>query len=325
MMTGELVHYDAMCRAIDTSYRIDEVKGIRDAATALEHAARIAKNKEAVRRCGAVRLRAERKAGTLLEQRTKATGALKRGAKLPRSNGATTETLTDLGITKTQSSQWQQLAKIPEETFSAALAKAVIPTTNGLLKKPRRDQRERDLGDAIRSASAKLGTKLYGVIYADPPWDLAPYSRETGMDRAAANHYPTMTLDAIKAIKVPAARDAVLFLWATAPMLPQALDVMAAWGFTYKSHCVWLKDRIGLGYWFRSKHELLLVGTRGNIPAPAPGEQMDSVIACAARRHSEKPAAFAELIDGYFPTLEGLEMFARGPRLGWAVWGAEVE
>ena len=67
----------------------------------------------------------------------------------------------------------------------------------------------------------------------------------------------------------------MLFLWATAPMLPQALEVMAAWGFKYKSHMVWVKDRTGTGYWFRNAHELLLVGTKGRIPAPAPGMQMD--------------------------------------------------
>ena len=78
--------------------------------------------------------------------------------------------------------------------------------------------------------------EIFGVIYADPPWRFEPYTRDTGMDRAADNHYPTMTLDEIKALDVPsiAAEDCVLFLWATAPMLPQALEVMTAWGFTYK-------------------------------------------------------------------------------------------
>ena len=72
-----------------------------------------------------------------------------------------------------------------------------------------------------------------------------------------------------------AADDCVLFLWATSPMLPQALEVMKAWGFAYVSGAVWVKDRIGTGYWFRNRHELLLVGTRGNVPAPAMGTQWD--------------------------------------------------
>ena len=72
-------------------------------------------------------------------------------------------------------------------------------------------------------------------------------------------------------LKPPAAENAVLFLWATAPMLPDALRLMNAWGFKYRSHLVWRKDRMGTGYWFRFSHELLLVGVRGDVPAPAPG------------------------------------------------------
>jgi N6-adenosine-specific RNA methylase IME4 len=145
------------------------------------------------------------------------------------------------------------------------------------------------------------------------------------MDRAADNHYPTMTLDDLLVLPVPAASDAVLFLWATVPMLPEALDVMAAWGFAYKSHYVWVKDRIGTGYWTRNQHELLLIGTRGDIPAPAPGEQYASVVSAAVGEHSAKPAMFAEMIEEMFPNLPAVELFARGPRLGWTVWGNEAE
>jgi hypothetical protein len=138
-----------------------------------------------------------------------------------------------------------------------------------LIKQERRAAGECELADKIRA----LPDKRYGVIYADPPWRFEPYSRVTGMDRAAESHYPTSPLAEIKALDVEsiAAADCVLFLWATAPMLPQAIEVMEAWGFTYKSCAVWSKDRIGTGYWYRNKHEILLVGTRGHVPAPAMG------------------------------------------------------
>jgi len=84
---------------------------------------------------------------------------------------------------------------------------------------------------------------------------------------------------------------------------------------------VWLKPRAGTGYWFRNGHELLLVSTRGDVPAPAPGEQYGSVIELATSEHSDKPAAFAEMIEEMFPNAALLEMFARAPRLGWDVWG----
>ena len=107
---------------------------------------------------------------------------------------------------------------------------------------------------------------------------------ETGLSRAADNHYPTMTLAKIKAIEPPSAKDCALFLWATVPMLPDALDTMAAWGFKYKSHWVWIKQKDGTGYWSRNRHELLLIGTRGSIPAPSPGTPATQ---CAELQHHQ--------------------------------------
>jgi N6-adenosine-specific RNA methylase IME4 len=148
------------------------------------------------------------------------------------------------------------------------------------------------------------------------------------MDRAPENHYPTSPLDVIKARDVPsiAADDCVLFLWATVPMLPDALEVMAAWGFEYKTNFVWIKNRFGTGYWNRNQHELLLVGTRGDVPAPAPGTQESSVITAPRGEHSEKPEAALKLIEAYFPNLPKIELNRRGPaRPGWDAWGNEAE
>ena len=191
-------------------------------------------------------------------------------------------------------------------------------------KKARRARLEAELGARQRA----LPDKRYGVIYADPPWRFEPYSRATGMDRAAENHYPTSPLAEIKTldVKVIAAADSVLFLWATVPMLPQALEVMKTWGFEYKSHAIWAKDRVGTGYWFRNQHELLLVGTRGRVPAPAMGTQWPTLIHAFFRRHPEKPEVFPEMIDWYFPSLPKIELHARGvaARPGWDVWGPEA-
>jgi N6-adenosine-specific RNA methylase IME4 len=193
------------------------------------------------------------------------------------------------------------------------------------LKRARRAERERALATATLEASGTLGRKLYGCILADPPWSFAVYNDDTGQDRGSCNHYPTMTLADIKALKIPAGKNAVLFLWATVPMLPQVLETMAAWGFTYKSHFAWVKDKTGLGFWNRNRHELLLVGTRGNIPCPAPGENFNSVIEAPRGRHSEKPAIVREMIATMFPNTPKLEMFARGARVaGWDFWGNEA-
>jgi N6-adenosine-specific RNA methylase IME4 len=188
-------------------------------------------------------------------------------------------------------------------------------------KAERRAQREAELA----SKRPEFSDKPYRVIYADPPWRFEPYSRDTGMDRAADNHYPTMTLEQIKALKVPADNDCVLFLWATAPMLPEAMEVMKCWGFIYKSRCIWYKHKLGTGYWFRDNAEELLVGTRGNIPAPAMGMQYPSVISARQTEHSAKPFCFREMIEDLFPGQRRLEMFAREKFEGWDVWGNEVQ
>ncbi|MBA4219953.1 MAG: hypothetical protein C0458_04405 [Methylobacterium sp.] len=198
-------------------------------------------------------------------------------------------------------------------------------------KKARREERERDLGEKIASGNAAMlaagaSGKRYGVILADPEWPFDVYSAETGMDRAPDNHYPTSSIDAIAARPVPAimADDCALLLWVTGPHLENGFKILNAWGFTYRSHWVGVKDRIGTGYWNRNKHELLLLGIRGNVPAPAMGEQFDSVQPFPVREHSRKPE-FAHLIaEHYWPTLPKIELNAREARETWDVWGAEA-
>jgi N6-adenosine-specific RNA methylase IME4 len=194
------------------------------------------------------------------------------------------------------------------------------------LKQERREAHERDTAAKILA----LPDKQYGVIYADPEWRFKVWSVVTGSGRSAANHFSTSFTKAIKArpIETIAAKNCVLFLWATAAMELHAHEVMAAWSFTYKSQIIWEKPDLGTGYWFREKHELLLVGTRRKIPAPAPGKQWPSVIQAprGAGKFSEKPAIFAEMIEAYFPNLPKIELNCRGkPRPGWDAWGAEVE
>lgn len=323
-----LVRYDAARRALAEAVRIDDVKQIRDVAVAAQEYARQAKDFEMINHATEIRERAERRAGQIL------TEMKERGERDPGGMGriesrAATQ-LKDLGVTKSQSSRWQQKAKLDDEAFEEHVERvkrqtveaATRPTAE--VKRHRRAEREAELAEATEVASRQIGSQLYGVIYADPPWRFEPYSRDTGMDRAAENHYPTMTLDHIKSLPVPAADDAVLFMWATVPMLPQALEVMAAWGFTYKSNFVWNKNRSGTGYWNRNKHEHLLVGTRGNIPAPAPGDQYPSVIDADIQAHSKKPFHFHEMIEEMFPSLPRIELFAREHFAGWDVWGNQV-
>ena len=131
-----------------------------------------------------------------------------------------------------------------------------------------------------------------------------------------------MSLEAICALAVPAAEDAVLFLWATSPKLAEALSVVDAWGFAYRTCAVWDKERIGMGYYFRQQHELLLVAARGSFPVPPPATRPSSVI--RARRgttHSQKPQTMYDLLERMYPRAAKIELFARLHRDGWDAWG----
>lgn len=222
------------------------------------------------------------------------------------------------GIARLPKEEQEQIVAVGKKEIVAAYKAIRQEVTEA--KKEKRQEKEQVLAAKILA----MPDRKFGVIYADPPWSFEPYSRETGMDRSADNHYPTSQADNICAIQVPAADDAVLFLWATAPMLPHALRVMEAWGFAYKSHIIWGKDRIGTGYWVRNKHELLLIGSRGKIPGPALGTQPESLIMAPLAEHSVKPDVFHEIIEGLYPTIPKLEMFARRQRHGWTLWGYEA-
>jgi len=125
----------------------------------------------------------------------------------------------------------------------------------------REGKKEKPLKD-IKNNNKPLPEGKYEVILADPPWK---YDFSKDSTDSIEYHYPTMILEEIKNLKVPSADNAVLFLWATAPKLKEALEVIESWGFKYKTCAVWDKEWIGMGYWFRGQHELLLVGIKGKV------------------------------------------------------------
>jgi N6-adenosine-specific RNA methylase IME4 len=183
----------------------------------------------------------------------------------------------------------------------------------------------------------------YRVLYADPPWRFATYS-DKGKGRSAEAHYDCLTIDEIKAIPVGqwAARDAVLLLWATDPLLPRALDVIEAWGFTYKTvGFYWVKlnksvaraadlsggdwpllaERdffTGLGFWTRANPEPCLLATRGH-PKRQAGD-VPKLLLAPRREHSRKPDEAYQRIERLLPG-PYLELFARQNRPGWDGFG----
>ena len=127
--------------------------------------------------------------------------------------------------------------------------------------------------------------KKYQIIYADPPWRYA-FSKD--YSDSIERHYSTMELEDICNLDIPSEENSVLFLWATAPKLREALKVMKSWGFEYKTHAIWDKEWIGMGYWFRGQHELLLVGTKGKFSPPKRTELISSIVKQKREGHSKK-------------------------------------
>jgi N6-adenosine-specific RNA methylase IME4/ParB-like chromosome segregation protein Spo0J len=190
----------------------------------------------------------------------------------------------------------------------------------------RRAERIERLAATCNQSAPFPSDRRYAVLYADPPWHFNVYNEESGIESAAGNHYSTMSLEEICALPVLslASPDAALFMWTTVPHLRESFDVLVAWGFEYKTNIVWVKDKIGLGYFVRNQHELLLVATRGDMPSPSPANRPPSVISASRREHSRKPDEAYALIERMYPDLPKIELFARQARPGWAAWGNEV-
>jgi len=168
-------------------------------------------------------------------------------------------------------------------------------------------------------------TGKYRIIYADPPWSYG--DERTGLDgySAAADHYPTMTIDELCNLPVKdiAEQNAVLFLWVTSPLLEDSFRVINAWGFKYKASFVWDKVRHNVGHYNSVRHEFLLICTRGSC-TPDKKQLFDSVQSIERTdKHSQKPEAFREIIDTLYTSGNRVELFARKPAPGWDVWGNE--
>ena len=177
----------------------------------------------------------------------------------------------------------------------------------------------------ISNANAPLPKdRKYPVIYADPPWQ---YDHLVSVSREIENQYPTMSIEDICAMPVGdlTTPDAMLFLWAPPSFLHKGIRVIEAWGFAYLTSMVWDKQKIGMGYYARQQHEHVLLAYRGTAIVPDPYALSTSIVSAPRGEHSEKPAAFYEIIERMYPELPKVELFARSKRDGWATWGNQSE
>lgn len=190
------------------------------------------------------------------------------------------------------------------------------------------------LSDAGLDLLAKCGKKKFQTVLADPPWQFQNRTGKVAPEHRRLSRYGTMTLNEIMELPVSdvLAESAHLYMWVPNALLPDGLRVMEAWGFKYKSNIVWHKirkdggsDGRGVGFYFRNVTELVLFGVKGkNCRTLQPGRTQVNYLSSRKREHSRKPDEFYDIVESCSPG-PYLELFARGPRKGWSVWGNQSE
>jgi N6-adenosine-specific RNA methylase IME4 len=192
------------------------------------------------------------------------------------------------------------------------------------------DRTVRNLGELLLDF---VGSRKYSTVLADPPWQFANRTGKMAPEHKRLSRYETLTLQEIKELPVPLMvnEKSHLYLWVPNALLKEGLEVMAAWGFQYKTNIIWHKirrdggpDGRGVGFYFRNTTEMVLFGVRGQLRTLDPGRRQVNIIKTQKREHSRKPDELYEIIEA---CSEGpyLELFARGKREKWDQWGNEVD
>lgn len=201
-----------------------------------------------------------------------------------------------------------------------------LPSANSSTARAGKEERAAAIAAAAKAEGVTPEPiKTYRIIYADPPWSYDTEMPPRGLEPSA--YYPVMELSSICALPVAqwAEDNAVLFLWATTPVMEEALQVVRAWGFTYKAQFIWDKIKHNMGHYNSVRHELLLICTRGSCQ-PDKQQLFDSVQSIErSSKHSEKPVEFYDIIETLYTHGHKLEIFARVAREGWDVYGHVAE
>lgn len=329
---SSIARFDKAKQALALATSVDEVREIRDRAAALRlYARKVRESLEMQNMCAEIKIRAEIKLGGLLEEREGNTGSRGQlrgrdisGNAILRAPEEQPPKLSHLGINLSESSRCQRMWRIPEDRVEKHIAETKLAgkelTSIGMLRLARIV-----VAEETRAGASDLPDSKYRVVYADPPWR---YDNK-GMENYghAERHYSTMTNEEIQQMKVAniICDDAVLFLWVTSPMLPQAFPIIESWGFVYKASFVWDKVRHNYGHYNSVRHEHLLIATRGSC-TPDLRKLYDSVQKIErSKTHSQKPEEFREIIDTLYPHGNRIELFATTEAEGWDRWGSQAK
>lgn len=327
--SAALVKLDSATRMLAEVRDMKSAKQAMDmAAVAEEYARKFQLGSEAELYAYGIRLDAQKMLGTFIENEVpKAKPGPKTELNSHEEINSRKAVYEELGVSPKVGAESVWLAGLDDETYQAIKTKQVKPSM------VRRQQKR----DELPAKVAALPEGKHRVIYADPPWKYG--DERAGLEKegtAAAAQYPLMDTEDLCAfapldrpVSDLAAKDSVLFMWATFPLLPDGLEVMAAWGFTYKQAFIWDKQRSNVANYHDASCEILLIGIRGSCPIEI-DERVPQIISIARGKHSAKPEAFRDLIDKLYPTGPAIELFRRGESIKtkvreWKVWGNEAK
>jgi N6-adenosine-specific RNA methylase IME4 len=321
-MAVKLARYENARRALALAKRVDEVKSIRDKSMAMQVYAKQAKDMELIDHATDIRIRAEIRAGELLDEMAKRkeraakTGNLKKGVSRSSTVLLRGPTLDDLGVSRTQSSRWQKLAKLSkkeqEEKIEAAKRKAKSALDN-TAKNTRVEMRA---ADEARVKALKPIKGKFKTLVIDPPWDYEWLS----LAGRASPGYATMSYEEIARVPVASwAEDdgCHLYLWVTNNFMTRGVMLMEHWGFQHKTVLTWRKLSKngkawwGLGSYFRNATEHVLFGVRGELRTRV--DNISTYFEAPISKHSEKPQAFYDIVAraSYLPAGEAFQRTAR--------------
>ncbi len=326
---SSLIHFNTARKELSLASSVDEVKDIRDKASALQvYMKQAGESLEMQNRCAEIKVRAERRAGEILREQEKHPGA----ATLLHDDTSLPPRYDDIGITRLQAHRWQAIASIPEPVFEEHIAKTKERgelTSSGLLKLSKKlkattpnvvSQQDTD-SCAVTDLRVLINAgKRFSCIYADPPWKYDNQATRASTD----NHYVTMAVDEIAALPIQdlVNDQAHLHLWTTNAFLFECPKILEAWGFQYKGVFLWVKPQMGIGNYWRVSHEFMVLGVRGTLGFNDHSQM--SWIQAERTKHSAKPERVRKIIENVSPG-PYLELFGRSTADGWVTWGNEIE
>jgi N6-adenosine-specific RNA methylase IME4 len=306
----ELIHFDAISRALQRAASVDEAKGIRDKAEALRiYAKQSGQTLEVQNRCAEIKLRAERRAGEILSEMEMNKGARGKGV---RFRDESAPTLAELGISQAQSHRWQKIAGIPMREFDSFISArkqsrkeltsiSVLRLADDLNRPPSMRQPETGgLDEALLNQISSSVRSVFNTVVVDPPWE-------------QLGRHP----EVLWKLPIPSmcAKNAHLYLWVTNKTLEQGFELLRLWGFRYTTCLTWCKSQSEGGECFESSTEHILFAKRGNLQLSE--HDVGTWFQWPwGSIHTEKPDRFYELVASCSPGPYAV-LFSEKQRPGW--------